>query len=174
MSGGRGTVNKANVSQDILWDGDLNGPGDQQPSPFLVGVGVRRGGGKRGPAPQAVSRSVILPPRHKITGLHKAGLKPRATTSWSWPDLVVTATPQAGPKQPPGVSQSTTNNTLNREGPRPSHQLIPPHRSRVPGPAAFSVFLCSATNAQSGLRCPQKLKVCQESPVTPFILSWTL
>lgn len=112
-------------------------------------------------------------PRHKITGLHNAGLKPRATTSWSWPDLVVTASPQARPKQPPGASQSTSN-TLNKEGSRPPHQLIPPHRSGTAGQAAFSASLYSVPTAQSGLGCPQKLKVCQESPMTPLILSWTL
>lgn len=153
-----------------MWNKDLKGPGDHQPSSCSGCCGSQEGVVEiRGQPPGSVPLGHPAP-RHKITGLHKAGLKPRATTSWSWPDLVVTVPPQARPKQPPGASQSTTK-TLNREGPHPPHQLIPPHRSRVPDPAAFSVFLCTGPTAQSGLRYPQKLKVCQESPVTSLILS---
>lgn len=90
-----------------------------------------RSGGDKGPSPQAVPSLATLPPRHKITGLPEAGREPRATTSWSWPDLAGTMSPQARPTQPPGASQSTTH-ALDRAGLCPPHQLLPATQAQSP------------------------------------------
>lgn len=109
-------------------------------------------------------------PRHKITGLHEAGLESRATTSWSWPDLVVTTSPQASPMQPPGASQSTAQ-ALERAGSCPAHQLLVATQEQRAQPSCMiSVSMLSPPLHRVALGAPEAPGLSRKDCDSPLLV----